>query len=86
MRINLMGYEVEIKAKQPLISKYNNIRDTKAVINTIICLMWDAAQLASKRANEQNTNGNKDGAVVYETYKKLMEKYASQASDEYDNL
>lgn len=86
MKINMMGYEVEIKAKQPLISNKNNERDTKAVINTIICLMWDAAQLANMKANEQETNGNKEKAGVYENYQKLMEKYASQASDEYLSL
>ena len=86
MKINIMGYEVEIEAKHPLLSSRNNERDTKAVISTIICLMWDAAQLASEIANEQDANGNKEKAVVYENYKKLMQKYASAASDEYDNL
>ena len=86
MKINLMGYEVEIKAKQPLLSNRNNERDTKAVINTIICLMWDAAQLADKRAHEHDVNGNTTKAAVYMNYKKLMEKYASQVSDEYENL
>ena len=86
MKINIMGYDVEIKAKQPLLSNRNNERDTKAVLNAIICLMWDAAQLADKRANEQAANGNNEKALVYENYKKVMEKYASKASDEYSSL
>lgn len=86
MKINLMGYEVEIKAKQPLLSNRNNERDTKAIINTIICLMWDAAQLADKRAHENDVNGNTTKAAIYMNYKALMEKYASNASDEYNNL
>lgn len=86
MKFNFMGYEVEIKAKQPLISNRNNERDTKAVINSIICLMWDAAQLAGKREYENELKGDTAKAAVYMNYKKLMEKYASQASDEYENL
>ena len=83
MKINLMGYEVEIKAKQPLLSNRNNERDTKAVINTIICLMWDAASKARYDMANASTDEKKE---IYNNYMKLMEKYASQASDEFLNL
>lgn len=83
MKINIMGYEVEIKAKQPLLSNRNNERDTKAVINTIICLMWDAATKARYDMANAGTDEKKE---IYNNYMKLMEKYASQASDEFEKL
>ena len=83
MKFNFMGYEVEIKAKQPLLSNRNNERDTKAVINSIICLMWDSAAKARYEMANASTDEKKE---IYDNYMKLMEKYASQASDEYLNL
>lgn len=83
MKFNFMGYEVEIKAKQPLLSNRNNERDTKAVINSIICLMWDAVAKARYDMANASTDEKKE---IYNNYMKLMEKYASQASDEYLNL
>lgn len=86
MKINLMGYDVEIKAKHPLLSNKNNAEDTKAVINAIICLMWDSAYKAQMQAEIAESLGQDDKMKIYLDYKEVIEKYANNASSEYEKL
>ena len=45
--------------------------------------MWDAATKARYDMTNASTDEKKE---IYNNYMKLMEKYASQASDEYTKL
>ena len=86
MKFNFMGYDVEIKAKNSLLSSRNNADDTKAVINTIICLMWDSAYKSQMQAEIAESLGQLDKMKIHLDYKSVIEKYAHQASNDYEKL
>ena len=84
-KYDIMGYEVEIKAKAKNISNRNNKRDELAFINTLVCLMYDSANRAEMKAEIAESNGNTDIMKIHANYKKLMLEYASELGKQYDN-
>ena len=84
-KYNIMGYEVEIKAKVKLINNRNNKTDELAFINTLICLMYDSANRAEIKAEICESKGDMDSMKVHANYKDLMIKYARELSEQYEN-
>ena len=81
-----MGYEVEIKAKNELLNKRFNDKDTLAVINAITCLVFDSANKAEYDKNKALGNNDERTAKIHDDYKELMLEYGSELSDQYNKL
>ena len=79
-----MGYEVEIKAKMPLISKRNNKTDELAFINTLVCMMYECAERAEMKAEIAESKGNEEEMKVRQGYKDVMLYYANELGKQYD--
>lgn len=86
MKINLMGYDVEIKAKQPLLRSKFNKTDTDSFINSLIYLMYDSMDKAQMKCDIATLKGDTQKAKIYNDFKNLMETYANNAHDEFINI
>lgn len=84
-KYNIMGYEVEIKAKQPIISSHNNKKDELSFVNTLICMMYECAERAEMKAEKSESFGSISEMEVYADYKQLMLKYARELTEQYKN-
>ena len=84
-KYNIMGYEVEIKAKANFISKRNNKQDELAFINTLICLMYDSADKAMIKSEIAENKGKDDEVKIHNDFRDVMLHYASELSKQYDN-
>ena len=84
-KYNIMGYEVEIKAKATLISKHNNKQDELAFINTLICLMYDSVDKAMMKSEIAKKKNKIDEIKIHNDFRDVMLHYASELSEQYNN-
>lgn len=84
-KYNIMGYEVEIKAKANFISKRNNKQDELAFINTLICLMYDSVDKAMMKSEIAKRENKIDEIKIYNDFRDVMLNYANELCKQYDN-
>ena len=84
-KYNIMGYEVDIKAKTKYISNRNNKNDELAFVNTLICLMFDSAEKAEMKAEIAENKNKTDEIKIYNDYKDVMIKFARELIEQYEN-
>ena len=84
-KYNIMGYEVEIKAKSKYMHCRNNKNDELAFINTLICLMYDSANRAEIKAEIAESMGETDKMKIHTNFKQLMLRYANELTEQYEN-
>ena len=85
MKINFMGYEVELKARVKCINNRNNKTDELSFVNTLICLMYDSANRAEIKAEIAEIKGDTNAKEIHQNYKELMLKYARELTKDYEN-
>ena len=83
-KYNIMGYEVDIKAKAKYISNRNNKNDELAFVNTLIYLMFDSAEKAEMKSEIAENKDKSDEAKIYNDYKDVMIKYARELIEQYE--
>ena len=84
-KYNIMGYEVDIKAKTKYIRNRNNKNDELAFVNTLICLMFDSAEKAEMKAEIAENKNKTDEIKIYNDYKDVMIKFARELIEQYEN-
>ena len=86
MKVNFMGYEIEIKAKNGIFNNRYNKKDTLAAINAICCLMIDSADKARMNAANANARGDKESEKIYSDYLNVINDYFAETTACYEEL
>ena len=85
MTFTVGTYEIEIKAKDTLISKKNNIDDTLAVVNSVLIYMCDRLNLNDIKIDGYREQGDTETADLFERVGDINRAKAYQLFDQMKN-
>ena len=85
MKFTVGTFEIEIKAKNTLISKKNNIDDTLAVVNSVLVYMFDSLDLNDIKMEGYREQGDTITADLFKRFGDIQKAKAYQLNDQMNN-